>query len=116
MKVASASIKTSTKADCVETVGTVELRLFVLRREGEEHRISNASTYYNQKHTSGDKVTVQYKSIAPEFVMEFEENCAALDKNAASKMNQKINARRPGREVWAIFRFHYRSMGQLHYI
>lgn len=44
--------------------------------------------------------------------MTFEKNAAPLDRAKLLREQRKMMARRPGTEPWAIFRFHYRSMGQ----
>ena len=53
--------------------------------------------------------TATYSSITPQFAMTFEKDVPALDKTKAAAAQRKMQAKRPGTEPWAIFRFHYRD-------
>jgi hypothetical protein len=117
MHVAPLSETTVSKGDGPETVGTMELRLFVTRQLGVSHSLGDIKTYNNTKGNVEDDEEVgeaaMYKQLAPEFQMAFEMNAATLERSKLLREQRKITARRPGTEPWAIFRFHYRSIGQL---
>lgn len=55
--------------------------------------------------------SANYKLVPPTYQMTFEKNFAALDKLKLNRQLKLIDAKRPGTEPWAIFRFHYRSKG-----
>jgi hypothetical protein len=117
MHVAPLSGTTVSKGDGPETVGTMELRLFVTRQLGVLHSLGDIKTYNNTKYNVEDDEEVQeaasYKQLVPEFQMTFETNTATLERSKLLREQRKMTARRPGTEPWAIFRFHYRSIGQL---
>jgi hypothetical protein len=96
-----------------ETIGTMELRLFITRQLGDSHALNDIQTYSTHTgHVEGeeDKITT-YKQIEPKFCMGFDKDSALLDKHRTMREQSKMGARRPGTEPWAIFRFHYRSKG-----
>ncbi|KAJ4344592.1 uncharacterized protein N0V89_012336 [Didymosphaeria variabile] len=103
----------SQDGDVPETVGTIEVRLYVLRTFGEDCVLNeDVDTYLNNEDEEGEDAECKqatYKTIAPEFMIEFEKNVQELDKKASKAWNKKLTARRPSKEPWAIFRFHYRS-------
>ncbi|KAF1845751.1 uncharacterized protein K460DRAFT_355525 [Cucurbitaria berberidis CBS 394.84] len=94
-----------------ETIGTLELRLYITRQLNVFHSVESAETYYAPTGILEDvtQQTASYKQIAPTFQMEFEQNCAPLGKLKSTREQRNMNAPRPGTEPWAIFRFHYRS-------
>lgn len=94
-----------------ETIGTIELRVYVTRQFGVEHEIDDARRFDKAE---DDTDTARYKDIAPQYQMTFEKNCSTLEGSKANREKKKINAKRPGTEPWAIFRFHYRSKGEFH--
>lgn len=96
-----------------ETIGTLELRLYITRQFGFEHSIDSAQKYDSIKDGS-DAITqvAVYKDVKPQLQMTFEENCPILETSKASREKSKINKKRPGSEPWTIFRFHYRSEGE----
>jgi hypothetical protein len=99
-----------------ETIGTIEVRLYVLRTFGAEYPLdSTMLTYLDEKNDEDeeemDEKIAFYKTIAPEYMVEFEKNCQEVDKKTGNSWNKKLNTKRPSKEPWAIFRFHYRSKG-----
>ena len=114
MHVAPLSGVTMSRGEGPETIGTMELRLYITRQIGVNHALSNIEKYSSHKGNVEDDAdeTATYKQIEPTFRMEFEKNCAPLDKAKATREQRKMEVRRPGTEPWAIFRFHYRSKGK----
>jgi hypothetical protein len=112
--VAPLSGVTTMRGEGRETVGTIELRLYVTRQLGVSHALDNIQDYSKDQGNVEDEVPERaiYRRIEPTLRMEFEENCAPLDKSKASREQRRMRARRPGTESWAIFRFHYRSEGK----
>jgi hypothetical protein len=100
----------------LETVGTIEVRLYVLRSFGAEYPLdTTVLTYLDDKNDEEnehmDGKSALYKTIAPDYMVEFEKNCQEVDKKTSNAWNRKLNTKRPSKEPWAIFRFHYRSKG-----
>jgi hypothetical protein len=114
MMVASASAINTSQEDLRESIGTVELRVYLVRLFGEEHSVGHVQTYNDLKGPVGNdrKKMATYKTIAPDCRMTFDENCVALTQTNATKNKKKMDMPRPGKMPWAIFRFHYRSRGQ----
>ncbi|CAN9176931.1 unnamed protein product [Alternaria alternata] len=102
-----------------ETIGTLELRLYITRQLGTWHDIGEVKKYFTVGGSIGDKQTgsmeqkVSYKVIPPTFEMSFETNAALLEDRQPSLQQRKMDAKRPGTEPWAIFRFHYRSQEEI---
>ncbi|XPT01975.1 hypothetical protein M3J09_011099 [Ascochyta lentis] len=96
--------------DAPETIGTMELRVYITRQLAVEHDIDDACKYDKIKGDSDtDTQCASYKDLPPQFHMTFEKNCSTLDSAKGNRERKKIYAKRPGKEPWAIFRFHYRS-------
>ncbi|KAJ4347471.1 hypothetical protein N0V95_005392 [Ascochyta clinopodiicola] len=96
--------------DAPETIGTMELRVYITRQLGIEHDINGTRKY--DKIVDDANIGAQvasYKDVAPQFHMTFEKNCSTLDSAKGNRERRKVYAKRPGKEPWAIFRFHYRS-------
>jgi hypothetical protein len=100
-----------------ETVGTLELRLYVTRQFNVFHAVNGIDKYHaTEGNIEHDTIrTAHFRQIAPQFQMMFEKNSAPLSKREANTEQRKTDARRPGTEPWAIFRFHYRSKGKHSY-
>jgi hypothetical protein len=107
------------QGDGPETIGTIEHRLYITREWGVSHDIGNMKKYYAigdnvEDERAGDtEQKITYKRIPPSHRMSLEKNTAPLEGNQPSLHQRKADAKRPGSEPWAIFRFHYRSQGQL---
>jgi hypothetical protein len=98
-----------------ETVGTMELRLYVTRQLGVTHAPVRYEKYDRiSENAEDDEVpkSATYKLIAPTYQMDFEKNAAPLEDGELKREHRKMNTKRPGTEPWAIFRFHYRSKGK----
>ncbi|RYN17265.1 hypothetical protein AA0113_g11986 [Alternaria arborescens] len=102
-----------------ETIGTLELRLYITRQLGTWHDIGEVKKYFTVGGSIGDKQTgsmeqkVSYKVIPPTFEMSFEMNAALLEDRQPNLQQRKVDAKRPGTEPWAIFRFHYRRQEEI---
>ncbi|KZM20962.1 uncharacterized protein EKO05_0008450 [Ascochyta rabiei] len=96
--------------DAPETIGTMDLRVYITRQLGIEHDINDIHKYDEIKDNANIGARVaSYKDVAPQFHMTFEKNCSTLDGAKGNRERRKVYAKRPGTEPWAIFRFHYRS-------
>jgi hypothetical protein len=104
----------ATRSDAVETIGTIELRLYVARQPDISYALSGVKRYYTTSGNieDGDSRHATFKLIAPTFQMSYEQSSAPVDNAKAARERRKMDARRPGLEPWAIFRFHYRSKGK----
>jgi hypothetical protein len=115
MLVGSLSGVTATQGEGKETIGTMELRLYITRQIGVDHtseKFDNYTCVSDNVEDDGPR-SATYKLVAPTFQMTFEKNAAALDTPKLNRQLRMMNAKRPGTEPWAIFRFHYRSKGKL---
>jgi hypothetical protein len=114
MLVAPISREIATRGESVETVGTMELHLYVARQQDVTCTLSGVKRYYSTTGNIEDSESGQntFKLIAPTFQMSFEQNSAPLDHAKLGREQRKMDARRPGTEPWAIFRFHYRRKGR----
>lgn len=115
MKVVPVSGYSLTKnVDTLETVGTIEVRLYVLRTFGAEYPRDAVMSYLDDDEDEKDdmgRLKATYQTIAPDLMIEFEENCQELDKKSVNAWKKKLSTKRPSKDPWAIFRFHYRSKG-----
>lgn len=104
--------------DAPETIGTIELRVYITRQFGVEHEIKETRKYDEVDGDSNTDIQVaSYKDVPPEFHLTFETNCSTLDGAKGNREKRKVYAKRPGNKPWAIFRFHYRTKGKvLHYL
>lgn len=93
-------------------IGTMELRVCITRQHEVTHAIGDVIKYDSAEDTLKG-VAVFHSQIKPTLEMTFEKNSAPLDRVIAAREQRKINSERPGKESWAIFRFHYRSNGML---
>ncbi|KAH9878545.1 hypothetical protein IAQ61_001817 [Plenodomus lingam] len=98
-----------------ETIGTMELRLYITRQLGVTHRVKNMNMYYiaDTRFADTTETSVLYNQIAPSFQMAFEQDTVVLDGQKALREQRKMDSVRPGNEAWAIFRFHYRCLSTL---
>jgi hypothetical protein len=100
------------------SLGTVELRIYVLRRAGDEHALQDIDPFYAVKEeglTPSDleecESEMSFTKISPQFMMTYEKKVTPLDAKIAKRHRTKIDGTRPGTEAWAVFRFHFRSKG-----
>lgn len=114
ISVAPLSEVSVSQGETLETIGTVELRLYVTRQLNVSHTIGSVQKYDSPSPAIQDRAeqTASYKQIAPSYQMTFEPNCAPLEKSKSTREQRKMTVPRPGTEPWAIFRFHYRSKGE----
>jgi hypothetical protein len=105
----------TTRSDALETIGTIELRLYVTRQLGVSHEIRDMRKYYSVEDEQADNAEekLNYKLIPQAHKMSFEKNTALLEERQPILHRRRADAKRPGAEPWAIFRFHYRTSGEL---
>ena len=117
MSVTPYSGPTTLNKEAVETVGTIELRVYITRQFNVEHEIDDAYKYDKVKKDADTSNRIAtYKDAPPQFEMTFEKNCSKLDGSKGNREKRKVYAKRPGKEPWAIFRFHYRTKGKLYHL
>ncbi|KAJ4301092.1 hypothetical protein N0V90_003182 [Kalmusia sp. IMI 367209] len=115
MKIAPVSGVSFTQDEGPETIGTIEVRLYVLRMFCDDQPLGKVPTYLDchededDDEEEGEDKKATYKTITPEYMINFERNCQELDITTAKRWKKRLVAKRPGRDPWAIFRFHYRS-------
>ncbi len=98
----------------LETVGTIELRLYVTRQFDIEHESDNTCKFDKVKgDTDTNLCRATYKNVPLQFRLVSEKDCSTLDVSKINRERKKVYAARPGKEPWAIFRFHYRTKGRL---
>jgi hypothetical protein len=113
MSVAPYTGTTNLSKEAPETVGTIELRVYITRQFDVEHMTNKACTYDQIVEDSQSSASVAtYKDVPPQFQMTFEKNCSILEVPKGKREKKKVHAKRPGTEPWAIFRFHYRTKGR----
>jgi hypothetical protein len=114
MSVAPISGTILTQGEATETIGTIELRLYITRQLGVEHAITGIESYHSVDYVLeiDRNRPVSYKQLPPTFRMAFEENSELLNNRARNKYKGRMDQKRPGTGPWAIFRFHYRSPGE----
>lgn len=110
MLVAPIADCTLSQGEDLETIGTVELRLYITRQLDVFHTITSNNTYDVPENQG--KRSANYRMIRPTLQMEFEQNCGLLERSKLVRENNKLKLPRPGTEPWAIFCFHYRNKGE----
>ena len=96
-------------------VGTIEVRLYVLRRIGETHPFQlqeQTNFYFDEEEDEYMAPEEGSAKIPAQTYLRFEKNSTVLDKIQANRYQKHARSKRPGKEEWAIFRFHYRSKGK----
>jgi hypothetical protein len=100
-------------ADGSEIVGAIELRLHFTRQFDVEHDLGKIRRYNEAGRSTDEGVkSAGSTKIDPQFIMEFEKNCAPLEKRKVTQEQKKIDAKRPGTMPWVVFRYYYRSKGK----
>ncbi|CAI6342032.1 unnamed protein product [Periconia digitata] len=110
-----------TQKDQPETIGTIDIRLFMGRKLGDTCSVGNNRTYYNDgmdidledPNTDGNETPlspITYRNIAQDVKILFNRDCAALDSRAVTRNRTNTDKKRPGKVPWAVFRFHLRSL------
>lgn len=116
MKVVPVSGYNFAQDDELETIGTIEVRLYVLRTFGAEQPLDPDTVTYLDDSDNEDTEEEQhkkatYRTTTPEYMIQFEKNVQELHGKNSKAWMKKLHANRPSKEPWAIFRFHYRSKG-----
>lgn len=101
----------TTPGDMTETIGTIELRMYVTRELKVNHTPRGIEKYYNTS-DSDDVQRTEFRMIRPTLQMIFQQDSALLEATKIRREQQRVDAARPGKEPWAIFRFHYRTIGK----
>jgi hypothetical protein len=109
MRVAKIDKATKTCQDGSEIIGTIELRLYVTRQLSIDHYPEKPRKYSEVRSPDMTLKSTGSAKIGPQFVMEFEENCATLEPKKQTQEQKKVDSKRPGTGPWAVFRFYYRS-------
>ncbi|KAI4618604.1 hypothetical protein J4E80_005206 [Alternaria sp. BMP 0032] len=87
--------------DAAETIGTIELRLYITRQLGDWHEIGKVKKYYahgsdvKDRDTGGIEQKVGYNRIAPIFRMNFEKDTTPLEDKQPKIYQRRADARRP---------------------
>ncbi|KAI4941817.1 hypothetical protein J4E86_010328 [Alternaria arbusti] len=87
--------------DAPETIGTIELRLYITRQLGDWHEIGKVKKYYahesdmKDRDTGGIEQKVGYNRIAPIFRMSFEKDTTPLEDNQPKTYQRRADAKRP---------------------
>ena len=96
-------------ANAQEEVGTIELRVSALRRFGDSHALADTVPYYNvDEEGVSDQKVAGYKVVEPQFQITYDKTALAFKGSKLKVRQNNMNAMRPGKEDWAVFRFHYR--------
>lgn len=101
-----------TPGEMTETIGTIELRVYVTWELGVEYTPRGIDKYHNLGENGNEVQRAEFKTIRPTLQMAFEQDSAILDSNSITRKQRKIDQPRPGKGPWAIFRFHYRTPGK----
>ncbi|PVH95342.1 hypothetical protein DM02DRAFT_477223, partial [Periconia macrospinosa] len=88
-----------------EVVGTVEVRLFMLRKFGDEWSIGDSPTFDDE----ADPPIPTFTTVPQDVRVTFKQDSPALDQNKENHIKKIMYRNRPGKKPWAIFRFHLRS-------
>lgn len=99
----------SHRSDQRETFGTLEVRLFVMRAVGDECSPGDGPTFHNVHEAASPPKT--YKGIPQDAKVKFAEDRPISEKSCIKRNQNKLAKKRPGKQPWAIFRFHLRSIG-----
>jgi hypothetical protein len=95
-------------------VGTIEMRIYVLRRSGDRHNPSDLTKYYECEGEGHDTDRpIGYELIAPDYAVTFNKDRPEVESRLARKVRKIMDGPRPGCEPWAILRFHYRDFSKL---
>lgn len=91
------------------TIGTIEIRVYLLRRFDEEQSIQMQKFHECVDEGHDTAKPVGYNSIKPDYAMTFEKDLGEIELRIRNKAQKAMNTVRPGTAPWAIFRFHYRD-------
>ncbi|KAF2757059.1 hypothetical protein EJ05DRAFT_54464 [Pseudovirgaria hyperparasitica] len=105
-----------------EDIGVIEIRLSVLRRGGERYKLDTDEVrhaFQRSKASCPERkpVATNRDDLDPTHEIEFtataEGSKSRTSKNGKLHVNKLLNNHRPGALPWAIFKFYYRSQGEL---
>lgn len=95
-------------------IGTIEMRVSVLRQPNTEHSSPYYPTSFDVEGDQYDKEKpMGFVLLPPDLSMTFQENSKQpLEQRTVKRAKKTMSLTRPGKEIWAIFRFHYRKHGR----
>lgn len=93
------------------SVGTIEIRISVLRRAGESHILTDVNHFLEVKDWVEKPLNqVQYSILPPTYEIKLvEDGLKDLSKSQRQARIKQAKNPRPGFAPWAVFRFFYRS-------
>jgi hypothetical protein len=94
MRVAKVDKATKTCQAGSEIIGTVELHLYVTRQLSIDHYPGKIRKYSEVRSTDRTLKSAGSTKIDPQFVMEFEENCATLEPKKQTQEQKKVDSKR----------------------
>lgn len=99
----------SIQVEGTDSVGTIEVRISVLRDEHEErHKLDDVKSFETIMDWKEAYRTPSYTKIRPVQQVDFVPIDQQPTKIQVTKLKQRATARRPGAKPWVVFRFYYR--------
>ncbi|KAH7401836.1 hypothetical protein DE146DRAFT_631127 [Phaeosphaeria sp. MPI-PUGE-AT-0046c] len=99
-----------TPGEMTETIGTIELRIYITRQPSVTYTPRGIEKYDSLGNGDDEVQRAEFKAIPPTLQMTFEEDATPMEHAKINREQRKLDDERPGKEPWAIFRFHYRTM------
>lgn len=101
----------SIQVEGTDSVGTIEVRISVLRDEHEErHKLDDVKSFETIMDWKEAYRTPSYTKIRPVQQVDFVPIDQQPTKIQVTKLKQRATARRPGAKPWVVFRFYYRPL------
>jgi hypothetical protein len=93
-----------------DSVGTIEVRISVLRDENEErHKLDDVKTFETIMSWKEAYRTPSYTKVRPIQEIDFVPIDQQPQKVQFTKLKQRASGHRPGAKPWVVFRFYYRT-------
>ncbi|RDI81277.1 phosphoribosylaminoimidazole carboxylase [Venturia inaequalis] len=109
IKALDVSAYPSIQVEGKDSVGTIEVRISVLRDEHEErHKLDDVQSFETIMDWKEAYHTPSYTKIRPVQQVDFVPIDQQPTKVQITKLKQRATARRPGAKPWVVFRFYYR--------
>lgn len=109
IKALDVSAYPSIQVEGKDSVGTIEVRISVLRDEHEErHKLDDVQSFETIMDWKEAYRTPSYTKIRPVQQVDFVPIDQQPTKVQITKLKQRATARRPGAKPWVVFRFYYR--------
>lgn len=110
IKALDVSAYPSIQVEGKDSVGTIEVRISVLRDEHEErHKLDDVKSFETIMDWKEAYRTPSYTKIRPVQQVDFVPIDQQPTKIQITKLKQRATARRPGAKPWVVFRFYYRT-------